>query len=214
MSSVAHLYRIENLKTGEYYIGKHKGESQNGYWGSGDRIKRQLKKYGKKNFSYKILCISTTDYIFDLESKIVTIQLIESDEKCLNLVGGGNGPSALTNQTIEKIRIKAISERKNNPEKWNQIAKKIGLNKRGIIFSEKHKQNLSDANKGLQPWNKGKTNTVSPEGLESLRNKCKIITSNSKWINDGFKNKRVQKEQLHNFLEIGWSEGRINKRLN
>ena len=65
MTSVAHLYRIENLKTGEYYIGKHNGitqkktQSNKLYWGSGDRIKRQIRKYGVETVSYTHLTLPT-----------------------------------------------------------------------------------------------------------------------------------------------------------
>ena len=45
---VAHLYKITNTITGEYYIGKHKGRDQkhysgSEYWGSGVNIKKQIK---------------------------------------------------------------------------------------------------------------------------------------------------------------------------
>ena len=55
MSQVAHLYKITNKVTGEYYLGKHNGWTQDTksrglYWGSGNRIKNQIKKYGKNNF--------------------------------------------------------------------------------------------------------------------------------------------------------------------
>jgi hypothetical protein len=39
MSTIAHLYKITNKVTGDYYFGKHNGYEQNGYWGSGKKIK-------------------------------------------------------------------------------------------------------------------------------------------------------------------------------
>ena len=45
---IAHLYQIVNKVTGEFYTGVHKGHQQDGYWGSGIRIKRSIKKYGKE----------------------------------------------------------------------------------------------------------------------------------------------------------------------
>ena len=81
--SVAHLYKITNKLTDEYYIGKHNGLNQkksNGYlyWGSGERIRNQVKKYGANNFTYEILVISTPEYIYELEEKMVTLNLITS----------------------------------------------------------------------------------------------------------------------------------------
>ena len=91
MVQVAHLYKITNTVTGEYYIGKHNGWTQNGYWGSGNRIQRLIKKYGIDNFKYNILVISDVDYIFQLEKKYITPEMVDLDEKCLNLTIGGQG---------------------------------------------------------------------------------------------------------------------------
>lgn len=109
MSKVAHLYKITNVKTGEYYIGKHNGWTQkttNGYdyWGSGKRIQNQIKKFGKQNFTYQILAIGSVEYIYELENKYVTPQLIESDNKCLNLTSGGEGVKYFTEQSKQKHR--------------------------------------------------------------------------------------------------------------
>jgi hypothetical protein len=241
--SIAHLYRITNKVTGEYYLGKHNGVDQNGYWGSGERIKRQVKKHGTENFAYKILVIGNTDYIFELEKKIVTVDLIESDNKCLNLVGGGYGTSQHTKEHKEKLskiskiifsnpimreklsksirkayenpkireknRLAILKDRAENPEKWKEAAKKTGLAKKGILFSEEHKEKLSNANKGKLPWNKGKTNTISEEGILALQSKCGLSTKNSVWINNGEMNKRVKPEILNELLSSGWNTGRI-----
>ena len=45
---IAHLYKITNNLTNQYYIGKRRGSEQGRYWGSGLRIKRHIKKYGKE----------------------------------------------------------------------------------------------------------------------------------------------------------------------
>ena len=108
MIKVAHLYKITNTVTGEYYIGKHNGWTQNGYWGSGNRIQRLIKKYGTDNFKYDILVISDVDYIFELERKMVTVNLIESDEKCLNLRVGGEGFTEHTKST--KLKLSKIKK--------------------------------------------------------------------------------------------------------
>ena len=248
MSQVAHLYKITNTITGEYYIGKHNGWTQNDYWGSGDRIKNQIKKYGTDNFKYDILVISDVDYIYDLERKMVTVNLIESDEKCLNLVGGGYGSSGHTqehkkklSETLKKVlscpiirekistgvkktyenpkireknRIATLKNRLENPEKWKQAAKKAGLNKRGIVFSDEHKQKLSESGKGKTPWNKGKTNTISEDGLKSLKEKCGKSTSNTIWMNDGIKNYRVKLENIQVSNEKNMIKGRLSNYIN
>jgi hypothetical protein len=32
MENIAHLYKITNIKTGEYYVGKHRGMTQETRW--------------------------------------------------------------------------------------------------------------------------------------------------------------------------------------
>jgi hypothetical protein len=102
---VSHLYKITNKITGEYYVGKHNGWTQKTnknqlYWGSGIRIMNLVKKYGKENFTYEIFCHGTPEYVFELEQKYVSVELVEHDKLCLNLTigaqaaGGGNYSSS------------------------------------------------------------------------------------------------------------------------
>ena len=130
MEQVAHLYIITNLLTGQYYVGKHNGWTQNRYWGSGTRLKCNQEKHGIENFKYEILCYGTVSYILDLESKYVTEQLLESDDKCLNLVPGGKGTHVFTEEVRRKIGIKSTER---------QIGKK---------HKESTKQKISDSLKG------------------------------------------------------------------
>ena len=108
--TICHLYKITNKITGEYYIGKHNGWTQRDYknrlyWGSGIKLNNTYKKYGKENFKYEILCYGTTEYIFELERKYVTVDLVENDIKCLNLTVGGEGVGYHTKESREKLRI-------------------------------------------------------------------------------------------------------------
>ena len=88
---IAHLYKITNNLTNQYYIGKRRGKEQGRYWGSGLRIKRHLKKYGKENFTYDVLRINNEDKIFKLEERLITNNYIKNNKLCLNLAPGGLG---------------------------------------------------------------------------------------------------------------------------
>jgi hypothetical protein len=104
MSEVAHLYKITNIITKEYYVGKHNGWEQNNYWGSGYRIQNSIKKYGIENFKYEILCYGSVEYIYELEKKYVTPEMVDLDEKCLNLTIGGLGVNYHTKESKQKLR--------------------------------------------------------------------------------------------------------------
>ena len=48
-----YLYKTTNMLNNKYYIGMHSTNNlEDGYIGSGDRIRRSLKKYGKENFNF------------------------------------------------------------------------------------------------------------------------------------------------------------------
>lgn len=60
-----YIYMTTNLINGKKYIGKHKGELNDSYLGSGTLLLRAIKKYGKENFKKEIL------YISKMKKKIV-----------------------------------------------------------------------------------------------------------------------------------------------
>ena len=203
MDNVAHLYRITNTKTGEYYIGKHRGVTQEArcgkmYWGSGTRILNQVKKYGTENFKYEILCVSNTDYIFELESKYVTKELLQEDELCLNIVTGGREPPSKKGTVIsEETRQKLIGR-----TPWNK----------GGTFSEETKKKMSDSALGRKHseetkekfrnrivWNAGK------KGVQIGSNKGRC------WMNDGQKTYRIKQEEIEMSLQKGLVMGQLTK---
>jgi len=198
MTKVAHLYKITNTITGEYYIGKHNGWTQNGYWGSGERIRNQLKKYSRKKFNYEILCYGTQDYIYELEEKIVTLEVISEDKKCLNLMGGGFGAKFLSEET----------------------KKKLSVLKTGTKLSKEAKQKISDARaKQVIDYNKTsktistltwmndgkKSYRIRPENIESSKEKGMVKGRLSNYINNEFRNKfkTYAKEQWQKVKETG-----------
>ena len=127
---IAHLYKITDQSSGRYYYGKHNGTTQQSsgqkYWGSGKAIKGLVRKYGTEHLTYDILCISTPEYILDLESKIVTQQLLE-DKLCLNLcVGGFGGP--MQSEELRKAQSQRMKGRMVgdlNPSKREDVRAKL-----------------------------------------------------------------------------------------
>lgn len=226
MENIAHLYEITNKNTGEYYIGKHRGltqESRNGnlYWGSGTRIKNQIKKYGVENFEYKILIIGNTDYIFELESKYVTKELLQ-DSLCLNIVTGGREPPSkkgfqITEETRQKLRGRTP---------WNKngtFSEKTKKKMSESALGRKHSEETIQKFLGRTPWNKGKKglqihteewkleNSIRNKGNKnavgykhtdewklqnSIRNKGNKVNVGRKHMNDGQKNYFVTEKDI------------------
>lgn len=92
-----YLYKITNLVNGKMYIGvtkdpeKRKRQHFHSYPTKGKNypIRHALKKYGKDNFSFEIICIGSEDYIYDLEKKaIIAYGTIRNG---YNVAAGGKG---------------------------------------------------------------------------------------------------------------------------
>jgi len=184
MSQVAHLYKITNAITGEYYIGKHNGWTQNGYWGSGNRIQRLIQKYGTENFKYDILVISDVNYIFELEKKYITPEMVDLDEKCLNLTIGGQGVGYMSEDIKQKIRV-ARAKQIMLPEMYERTSK---------IMSS-----LTWMNDGTRSYR------VKPEDIQASKEKGMIEGRLSNYINTEYRNKfkTYAKEQWQKVKETG-----------
>jgi hypothetical protein len=184
MDQVAHLYKITNKKTDEYYYGKHNGREQDGYWGSGRRIQNQLKKYGADNFNYEVLVISTVGYIYELEKKLVTPILIESDKRCLNLTCGGLGVGYMTEVSRQKLR----------EARAKQIMPEGMYEKTSKIMSS-----LLWMNDGTRSYR------VKPENVQVSKEKGMIEGRLSNYINTEYRNKfkTYAKEQWQKVKETG-----------
>jgi len=172
MTIVSHLYRITNKLSGEYYIGKHNGVGQKGksgglYWGSGERIRNQVKKYGADNFKYDVLVISTQEYIYELEEKIVTLNLIESDSKCLNLMGGGFGGKCPSDATKKKISLKNSGKIRSEEAK-----EKIRIARAKQVFTKEQREKANKTISSLVWMNDGKKGyRVRPENVQEAKSK-------------------------------------------
>lgn len=168
MIKVAHLYKITNTVTGEYYIGKHNGHTQNGYWGSGNRIRRLIKKYGIENFKYDILVISDVEYIFQLEKKYITPEMVDLDEKCLNLTIGGKGVGYMSEDIKQKLR-EARAKQIMLPEMYERTSK---------IMSS-----LTWMNDGVRSYR------IKPENIQVSKEKGMVDGRITDYINNEYKEK-------------------------
>jgi hypothetical protein len=85
-----YFYKIENLLNGNFYYGVHKTKNINdGYMGSGRRIKNAVKKYKVENFKKEfLLFFETYEEALEYEIEFVNEELIK-DSSCYNIACGG-----------------------------------------------------------------------------------------------------------------------------
>lgn len=87
-----YFYKITNNLNGHFYYGIHSTDRlDDGYMGSGERLKYAYKKYGVENFSKEIIkFFNTRKDAFEYEGEIVTEELVKNNE-CYNSTVGGIG---------------------------------------------------------------------------------------------------------------------------
>lgn len=123
MKKYNYVYCTTNKINGKFYIGKHSTNNLNdGYLGSGKLLQKAIKKYGKENFSKRIIKMCETEHeAYQIEKFLVTNYIISRDD-CYNLVTGGRGEG---------------SGPKENYIPWNK----------GKHISDDHKKHISEYQK-------------------------------------------------------------------
>ena len=187
------IYKTSDVTSGKYYIGMHSTSNINdGYLGSGKRLRYSIRKYGKENFKLEILeFLPDRKLLVEREREIINVDMI-NDPNCLNLQTGGISGFDYIN-----------SLRNNNPEydkKWRelQIEKLKNAHKQGKI--------KYDTFTGKQHTEESKfkmSNTKKGPGIGV--NNSQFGTC---WITKNGDNKKIRITDLQTHINVGWVKGR------
>ena len=143
------IYEIKNIINGKIYIGKDTTNSVL-YYGSGVLIKRAIEKYGKNNFTKKIIDIADNNEELS-KKEIYWIEEYSKNHILYNITKGGDGGDTLSNHPeIDKIKTKisnsSYTKGKTYVEAYGDEKSKIYKDKlksklHMSLNSEKSKQN-------------------------------------------------------------------------
>ena len=210
-----YVYKIVCRATGCYYIGVHStNDLEDGYLGSGTRVRESIKQHGRENHSKEVLTLcDTREAANKLESELVNEETL-LDNKCLNLaMGGKNGK--LASREIARIAQRAGAKKMRelwevNPE-WREK------------FSEAHsRQNKKRVELGTHHflggdiW-RGKEHKEETREKMSLTHKLRGNHQGEKnsqfgtcWIYNkvSLENKKIPKSSLGEYIKKGWTKGR------
>lgn len=215
---IHYIYKTTCNITKRYYIGMHSTSNlEDGYLGSGKRLRYSIRKYGKENHTKEILeFLPTREELIIRESEIVDKILI-SDKMNMNLCVGGQG-GFISSDGVKKGRKKtdkillekygkdfrkiisknyqnslSNNEKKERNEKIKNKLKEINFNH--STFKGRHHSNESK--------NKiGKSNSLKQKGKKNSQyGTC--------WITNGVESKKIYKGDL---IPKGWKLGRIIKK--
>jgi group I intron endonuclease len=179
------VYLTTNLINNKQYVGSHKGEEKDNYFGSGDIIIKSQKKYGKENFKKEILEITETrEEAFLLEEKYIRLLQTHASQGGYNIswTGGmGSWGGSHSNESKEKIskaskltwdKLKS-SELIKLKDRNNKISNKLKGRIKSDEWIEKWKKNVNVNGTFIGKKNPmyGKTQLASTKQLISKKNK-------------------------------------------
>ena len=213
------IYKITNKLNNKFYIGKHKtNDLDDGYMGSGTLLQRAYQKYGTDNFTKEIILLCESETEMNLKEK----ELVVVDPRIsYNLTGGGYGNWNHINKNNDRYKKDKSKGRKaadavmdeKYGEHWRSDIGKIGNTARQKKYpSLSHSTAMRGHNEGWFSF-KGKKHTE--ETLALLKQAHKDIHAGERnsqygtcWIHNAEHNKKIKKEELDNYLNIGYIKGR------
>jgi len=116
------IYKTTCMINGNFYIGMHSTDNLNdGYLGSGTRLRRSIAKHGAEQH-----CVEVLEHLHDRtslakrETELVNEQLL-LNKRCMNLIPGGTGFADRPATKAETLAKMSASQKKNNADPvWKQ----------------------------------------------------------------------------------------------
>ena len=122
-----HIYKITCLLNSKVYIGLSIKEPDEKYFGSGQLIKKAIKKYGKTNFKKEIIeYCDTLEKLCEREIYWITYYKNTLKEGCYNIASGGHSGSWKAWMSEDKLKIvldnikKSAELKKGKYSSWNK----------------------------------------------------------------------------------------------
>jgi hypothetical protein len=209
--SIFYIYKITCNVTGRYYIGMHSTSNlEDGYFGSGKRLKYSVIKYGKENHSKEILeFLENTESLINRETQLVNADLLK-DPNCMNLAHGGiGGFISLEGCKLGSSNRALILWKNSEYQKQQKNLASVRLKEKWK--DPEYRTNMLDVSTNSF---KNKQHTLNSKLLMSNKAKLRIGKLSSSfdtcWIYHLHLQQsiKIKNEQLNTYLEQGWIKGR------
>lgn len=185
---------------------------EDGYMGSGTRLRHSLRKYGKDNHVKEILeFFNSREELAKREAEIVNLVLIQ-EELCMNLTIGGLGAGFMDNEHMMKC-----SRAGNKAFKEKLATDKVFREAKSIKSSENTKKGMAEGK--IKPidysWLGKKHSKETIKLLCEVKKGTGTSVNNSQygtcWITKEGLNKKIKKDDLGSHLNEGWVKGRFTE---
>lgn len=199
------IYKTTNLLNGKFYVGMHSTSNLNdGYLGSGKRLRYSIRKYGKHNFSIEILeFLPNRKLLREREKQILNEELLKN-KNCINIKYGGDG--GFFNDEHKQKFFEAAKKTQFKTEDAAK-GKKIFLERyyNDEEFRKYYKSRLRPFNwtgKKHREETKIKIGLINSESQKGEKNS----QFGTCWITNGVENKKIKKTDE---IPLGWRLGRV-----
>lgn len=201
------IYKTTNLKNGKFYIGMHSTDDLNdGYLGSGTKLRRSIRRHGIENFKLEILeFLQDRDSLKEKEKELVNEDLLK-DPMCMNLKTGGEGGIS-SEEHRKKFLFNAKKTQIPNLNKGRETQKRLwNTNETWASIMRTKLSNNAKANKGYTGM-KHSSETKAKIGKSNSDKQSGVGNSQfgTCWITNGIENRKIKKG---NILPDGWKIGR------
>ena len=171
-----YIYLTTNTINGMKYIGKHYGELDDSYLGSGKELKKEITKYGKEHFTKSILFISKDDLEnSEKEKQFIALYNAVSNPLFYNIHEGGCGGNTTAGYTSEE------------KEALRRKLSEVNRGKKNGMYGKHHSE---ETKAFLSYWAEFERNN-SPYRTEEFRQK---ISEKTKGSNNGMYGKKHTEE--------------------
>jgi hypothetical protein len=143
------IYKTTNLINGKYYTGKNATNNPK-YLGSGIKLERAIKKYGKENFKREILedSIQTTELLNEREIYWIKELNATDDSVGYNIALGGDGGDLITNHPNKNEVLKNIRAANEKTARNPETRRKKSEASKRLWENENHRKLISEKMKG------------------------------------------------------------------
>lgn len=196
MKYIGFVYITTNKINNKKYIGMHRGHKDDSYLGSGKLIRKAIDKYGKENFSRKIIEYADSfEELCELEKFYIEKYNAVRDDNFYNIHDGGFGGNNLAAYDFKKMETYKVKleelpknhNQKDENKKSNKELSKFSSNQLGELnpnygntWSEEKKKSLSKL-RIANGKSKGELNGMfGKKGHEAINGK-KIYMYDSNW---------------------------------
>ncbi len=200
------LYKTTNKLNGKFYIGVHSTTKMNdGYTGSGKRLRYSVRKYGKENFEIEILeFFENRELMFEAEKNLVNTDLIK-EELCMNLKVGGIGGWTKEQQILNSIksndRKKYLRE---NDQDWRENERIRNIEN----IKSSYDNGVREKRQPLNWTGRNHKDETIHKMRKSKNNGCSNSQYGTKWISKDGKILKIKEYELESYLLDGWIQGR------